>query len=800
MLNRRRLSLLLLVGVVTVASTAADEPPSHPLPDLSAEVSVYFDGHDVPHIYAQSWPDAARVLGVLHAQNRLWQMDMFRRRASGTVAEVVGPSGLESDILMRQLGIRRGCQELWESDLIPAALRAEIAAYTAGVNSVLAALGKDELPPPFQALGYEPRPWMPVDCLVFAKYMGWDQSGTDDDLWFGMMVDRLGMAAVEELWPLERPYEIPTVRVQAERPPRDKAARLAPLGEEYGRIAAAWSRRIAAGRLDDRQSFGSNNWAVDGTKTASGKPILANDPHLGFQLPSIWYTCHLSVGGDNLAGVTFPGSPVVVIGHNDHAGWGLTNMQADAVDFYIETLHESDPRQYRHRGEWKRMERLTEEIAVRGELPHIEQIDYTVHGPIVRRDDRAIAMQWTGQGPTREVIALWKLGRARGLEDFLAAMELLDVPAMNLCYADAHGNIAIFPAGTLPVRMRGQGRVPMDGASGENDWIGWIPRDELPLAVNPAEGFVASANGRPMPLGYPYYLGWMWDPSYRTRRIHDMLSAADGLTVETMAAIQTDVYDKAAERFLPVLVAAVDESQLEDELSRRALAAAREWDFVADRDSVAPAIWLRWFQHYRDGVWQDEWTSRGIEQPGGSWGFTGDNRREPMLEVLEFMTREHPDSIWFDDRTTPQRETRDDIAARAFKSAIASLREQFGENLEDWAWGKHNLLRIGSLSGEPSLARGGQSVVGDMFTVNPGGNIGRVGGGASWRMIVDFARVDQSVGVYPGGQSADPASPFYADQLDPWAEGRYLPLSMVGDPAELPAEARIRRVTFVPAP
>jgi len=341
----------------------------------------------------------------------------------------------------------------------------------------------------------------------------------------------------------------------------------------------------------------------------------------------------------------------------------------------------------------------------------------------------------------------------------------------------------------------------MEGASGDNDWSGMIPRRELPLSVNPPEHYVASANGRPSPLGFPHYLGWMWDVSYRTRRINELLAHADKLTADSMQAIQYDAHDKAAERFLPVFLAAVHApphaADLSDPVVERALKELDAWRYVAEPESAAPVLWLRWLHFYRDGVWQDEWTTRGIKQPGGSWGFSDTNGREPMLEVLEYLTREFPDSPWFEDRTTPQRETRDDIIRRSFKPMVASVKREFGEDPSGWRWGRINRLKIDSLSRVAALGRAGTPVPGTSFTLNPGGDVGTVGGGASWRMIVDLADPHHSRGVYPGGQSADPQNPHYDDQIALWAAGRYLPLNAVSDPQELPHETLKNKLTFI---
>jgi penicillin amidase len=336
------------------------------------------------------------------------------------------------------------------------------------------------------------------------------------------------------------------------------------------------------------------------------------------------------------------------------------------------------------------------------------------------------------------------------------------------------------------------------GARGDDDWTAMIPRDELPLAVNPPEHFVASANNRPAPLGYPHYLGFMWDPSYRKRRIDDLLTTAIDLTVESMQAIQLDAHDKAAECFLPPLLGALPKTTGDDPLLARATEELRDWDYVADIDAVGPLIWLRWLDEYRAAVWGDEWPRLGVEQPGGSWGYNGMNRREPMLEVLEYLTREFPQSAWFDDRATPQRESRDDIARRSFAAAVAKLRAQFGEDIAAWRWGQINKLRIGSLSGQAELTREGGPVVGTSHTLNPGSNGGSVGSGASYRLIVDFGMPDRSVGIFPGGQNESPTSEHYADQIPGWAGGKYLPLLAVADPSQLPEPVRARRTVFRP--
>ena len=834
------LCALALVGINPVLLCGQASRTTLSLAGLKAPVHVYRDTLGIPHIYASSSQDAYFALGYLHATDRLFEMEMFRRRASGTLAEVFGKASLNDDIFVRQIGIRRSTEAAWKSPRLDGRIRRELEAYCAGVNARLAELREPGAPKPaiFQQLGFTPAPWTPVDALVFPKYMAWDQSGTDTDVWMGMLVEKLGLETVNELFPLDRPYEIPTVpdcgagvspavagasrsRISRHGQSLPRAQRgdargtaggtPAPqLGRADARVTAGGTpaphfpsgfdqaalelhQRFVSGRFGSPFAFGSNNWVIDGTKSATGKPILANDPHLGFSLPSIWYTAHLVAPGLNITGVTFAGFPYTVIGHNDRIAWGLTNMQADAVDYFIEKTDPQHPHQYFYKGEWRPMMRIQEDVPLRGETPVPLEIESTIHGPLVTTHGATLALDWTGLGPTFEVIAFQRLNTARGLADYRAALKDLVVPALNVIYADVDGNIAIAPHGALPIRKRGLGRWPVDGSSGEYDWAGMIPDDQLPFALNPTQHFLASANGRPAPVGYPYYLGWMWDPSYRTRRIHELLSTHDHITVEDMEAFQMDAHDVAAERFVPVLLATFDLHPFGDDQVRRAIDELRRWNFEATPESVAERIWAVWFERFRQDVWKHHFDAAGVEHWEGGWGFADTNQRQPELEVLEFLTRANPESKWFggglpaSDSGAGAAQTRDAVIARSFVEAIAQIVKERGVDISRWQWGATNLLRLHSMTQNPALDRGGMPVRGDDLTLNPGANGGEVTGGASWRMLVDFSDLGHSFGLYPGGQSEDPASPHYDDQVKPWAQGRHLPLYFYSSPQAFPA-------------
>jgi penicillin amidase len=855
------LCVLAWACVVTLRAWAQDFPAvgqasrtTLALAGLKAPVGIYRDTLGVPHIYASSAEDAYFALGYLHATDRLFEMEVFRRRASGTLAEVFGKESLDDDIFVRQIGIRRTAEAAWKSHRLDGRIRSELEAYCAGVNARLAELEKPGAPKPaiFQQLGFTPAPWTPVDALAFPKYMGWDQSGTDTDVWMGMLVEKLGLEAVNELFPLDRPYEISTIPAwravnrplgdanslaecrgvqpsashvilsppcfsadegspqlpsgfsgsrstaeilrfaQNDRQTADAGAPLRfPAG--FDQAALELHRHFVSGRFGSEFALGSNNWVIDGSKSATGKPILANDPHLGFSLPSIWYTAHLVAPGLNIMGVTFAGFPYTVIGHNDRIAWGLTDMQADAVDYFIEKTDPQHPHQYFYKGEWRPMTQVREDVPVRGEKPVPLEIESTIHGPLVTAHGVKLSLAWTGLEPTFEVLAFQQLNTARGLADYRAALKDLTVPALNVIYADMDGNIAIAPHGALPIRKRGLGRWPVDGSSGDYDWTGTIPDDQLPFALNPPQHYLASANGRPAPVGYPYYLGWMWDPSYRTRRIHELLRTHDRITVGDMEAFQMDAHDVAAEAFVPVLLAAYDRHPFGDEKVRRAIEELRRWNFEATPSSVAERIWAVWFERFRHDVWQGAFDAAGVERWDGGWGFSGTNERQPELEVLEFLTRSNAASIWFGEEPRNPKSgvraarTRDKIMAHSFVASIGQIQKDRGADMSRWEWGATNILRLHSMTQNLALDRGGIPVRGDEFTLGPGANGGEVTGGASWRMVVDFSDLGHGFGMYPGGQSEDPASPHYDDQVKPWAEGRYLPLFFYSSPGAFQA-------------
>lgn len=802
------------LALTTPRGVVAEEPAlaRKTLGGLVESVEVIVDIYGIPHIYGEHEADAMFALGYMHAKDRLWQMDFNRRAAQGKLSEIMGPEALEHDVFVRTIGLNRLAREAVERAKEHPGLYGALTAYAWGINSYIAETMPDGLSPEFQKMGYTPDPWTPVDSLAIGKAMAWELCGSMDDLYLGTLVEKLGARTVDELFPVDRYREIPIIPSSfssADLGAADSNGATAAAGgssltpgHKEGSMASAYLAAIEGASyryriLGSDRLVGSNNWVIDGKKSATGKPILASDPHLGFSLPSVWYAAHVKARGIDVMGVTLPGAPSIVIGHGRHIAWGITNTQADVTDFFVERLSK-DKTQYLHRGEWKPLDIISESIRVRSLEPREIRILKTVHGPILPAAGQNMSVQWAGAFAGDDALAYYLLNRAMDYDDFAAAMQAVGAPAQNFVYADSSGMIAMWVAGLFPVRKSGLGRVPVDGSSGDFDWDGFVPKIETPHKANPDQHYLASANQRPASERYGYYLGYEWDPGYRARRINQLLSSHNSITVEQMRAFQTDTYDTAAEAMLPRLVNACGGAFEEGKLYAHALEVLRNWDFHTTADSPAPTIWWRWLDRLRDSVWQDEWKAAGIDLMEDSWGHTGLNKWHPPLEALERIVVEDPTSKWFDDVATENRETLPDIAARSFRLALDELRGDFGGNISEWTWGVTNRLRIDHLTGDPMLGRGGHPLSGSDLTLSARGSGSDVTGGPSWRMVVDFSDLDVLSGVYPGGQSGDPKSLHYDDMIDVWVRDEYIDLPFHALPEQFPAERIEARLMLSP--
>jgi penicillin amidase len=759
-------------------------------PGLKSEVTVIRDTYGVPHIFAQNDQDAAFVVGYLHAKERLAQMDLQRRVAAGTMSALVGSDALEDDKFMRDVGLSRAAKsaldQMKPDD--PALLTME--AYVNGVNAYINSVEPDNLPLEYKLLGVKHiDPWSVLDVMTFAKYMAWDLVHSFDELYMTTLVEKMGAQKVAELFPVDRPYETPFI---PSWPPTGTPLTSVQSSPQLDlAITSILTRASAAGQLNLPNAWhGSNNWALSSARSATGKPIFATDPHLGYQLPSLWYTIHVVTPDEDVYGASLAGVPYVVIGHTRNIAWGLTNTQADVIDFFIEKINPDNPNQYWQANQWKDMQVIDEVINVRGGAPAHYPVHVTDHGPIISKQGFNVAMQWTGAQTTFETTALYNLNHAEDYNAFVDALSNFKVPAQNFAYADSKGNIAIWSAGLFPIRKSGDGRVIEDGSSGDFDWTGFIPFNEVPHVLNPEQGFVESANERPAPVNYPYYLGYQWDPNSRSTRIRQFLSGCNPCSVSDMESLQYDSKDVYAEAILPIMVSAITP---QDALQTAALDQMKKWDYFTRTDSIAATIWTRWLINFRHATWQDDWQAAGFQfnedgtiKDWDAWGFNGDNEYQPPFEYFEYLVREQPNSPYFDDLTTKDKvETRDDLIRSSFVKTLAELKQEQGPDVNGWQYGVNHVLKIPHLLDVGVLNCGGQPIPGDGNSPNGQSNGGPSDGGPSWRMVVDFSNIANSFAVYPGGQSGAPLNPHYDDLIHLWVDGKYFPMLFPDAPDQM---------------
>jgi penicillin amidase len=694
-----------------------------------APIEIARDGNGVATIRAASELDAAFALGFAHAQDRLFQMDFTRRLGAGRLSEVVGPAALPTDRFMRRLGLDRVAEANY--DHLPAEVRRILQAYADGVNAYMA--GSENLPAPeFLLLGYRPEPWRPGDCLVWGRLMAWQLSGNwrDERLRQGL-ADHLSARDLGWIWPTTQ--------------------RLSWLE------GTGWMPAPGA----------SNSWVLAGSRSATGGPLLANDPHLSLDLPAAWYLARIELPGRVLAGATAPGVPLMVIGHNGHVAWGFTTAQADTQDLFVETL--TDDGHYQTTTGPQPLVKRQETILVRGGPAVVESVAETRHGPLIDIDPsgrRGYALAWTGLRPEdRTALGLLEMNRSSDAAGFRLALRDFESPVQNVVYADTAGNIGFMMAGRIPVRknLSEGSQMPVTGDGGAYDWTGIIPFEAMPQSLNPAEGFLATANNRVIDGAYPYFITAKWETDYRIDRIRQMMGARARLDLDGMAAMQMDDLSLAARQLVPLLLAKTPEPALAD------------WNGHMDRDRPEPLIfdaWLRQFAHLLlDGRLHSDFSE--------FWFWDA-----PLIaEALNG----GPAAALCDDPGTPAIE---DCILRARQShdlAMRALTRAYGADPSLWRWGRAHSAHFSHplfshLPGLAGLFDVALPADGDNFSVNRASPLVKDEGGAAFddiqgaslRAIFDLTDLSRSRFIIAGGQSGNPVSAHYADFTRPWRDGRYV--------------------------
>jgi penicillin G amidase len=761
--------LLVLVLMLTAAAAAvgylrsAEANPSHDhtLAGLSAPVEVWRDSLGVPHIRAENEADLFRALGFVHAQDRLFQMEMFRRVADGRLAEILGPDLLESDRFLRTVGLGRAAAE--NERLLAPEDRALLEAYAAGVNAWIET-HPGAWPPEFVALRFRPQPWTVRHSLAIGKIMAWDLSDWNGPLDLQRAVDRVGAELAAALRPPYPEWGVQILGAGAtwnadragELPEREPDRPLVALGVPLPRIP-----QHAHDLLDGvSMARASNSWVIGGERTRSGKPILANDMHLALRAPSLWYLAALHGGAIEIVGMTIPGTPGVVAGHSRRVAWGFTNAMVADVDFFVEKVDSMDPDRYLAPEGWRRFEVRAETIQVKGMDPVVHTVRTTRNGPVLsdvdgRADDRVIAMRWTALEPSGEAGALLRMNRARNAAEFLAALREFNNPHQNVVFADADGVFGYRLAGRIPVRRNGDGRLPVPGWTGEYDWVRYLEPDEHPEMIDPPAGFIVTANNRQAGPEYPFTIGREWAEPFRAQRIQEMIEAGSAFTAEDVRLQQMDVRDSFALRYLHHAIRAAEAAG-----HAEAAQTLRGWDAEARPDSYAAALFYTWYEHLRRRVGEDEYRGQSMYFP-----------RAALNRMLE-----EGGGVWANDVRTMRTETLDGQAVAAMRDAVRELRGQQWGDLHRTsirhALGSAQLLdRTLRLNLEP-FAKGGSP-----YTVDVAGYGSRPPflntHGASQRHVVDMADPDGTGGfVIPTGQSGLPFSRHYQDQTPLWREGR----------------------------
>lgn len=784
--------LVLVIGALLVAALAvgygwlrSSLPQTEgeiSLAGLKGEITIARDAHGVPHISASGRNDLAFGLGFAHAQDRLWQMDMNRRIGRGRLSEAVGPDGLGIDKYMRTLGFAVKSETAYER--LPDDAKTALQAYAAGVNAFLATRS-GALPPEFLLTGVEPEPWTPSDTLVWMKLMWLDLSGN-------MRYEIARARALSKLTPDQLATLYPSY-------PGDSEPAFPDLAAIYGQ--SGLTELAAVVGPEPQIALGSNNWVVSGEMTKSGKPMLANDPHLGLTTPSIWYLVRLhdNTTDSNLVGVSFPGSPSIVLGRNDRIAWGFTNTDPDIQDLFIEKLTE-DRKGYLTPEGVAEFKIRPEVIMVKGGEDVALTVRETRHGPVlsdvskdaeaILKDGYVVALQWTAlMDEDRAVVAMMNLGDAKNFEDFKAAGLDYAGPEQNMIYADVDGNIGYYAPALVPIRNGGNGingRLPSPGWVDTYDWSGFIPYGELPTRYNPDSGVIATANEKIVDNDYPHFITRDWSLPYRGNRIRHLLTEKAPHDVDTFAAIHGDIVSDLARDIQPWLIAS-----LKDDTPAKKLLA--DWDGAMTVDSAAALLFETFLLHYQPMLIADELgdiaDNYSRQKPGllkSSLYWTavaaGADPKDDAYYALPALG-EAASLAWCDNvKTEDVAETCADLATNALAQAVADLTAEHGADMKAWRWGNaHRLEQTHRpLSNVPQLAGFfalSAEQGGSQYTVNVAGNGNDKGThgsdfGASYRGIFDLADLDNSRFVQPTGQSGNPLSPHYGDLFDLWRETR----------------------------
>jgi len=749
-------------------SANADFNADLEFPDMKGKVNVYFDERLVPHVFADNNEDLYFVQGYLHAKFRLFQMELQTMYAAGRLSEIIGnnPAIIKVDRETRRSGMVYAAENsLKEFEADPLS-KATCDAYTAGINAYIESLKEAQLPVEYKLLDYKPEKWSNLKIALFLKQMSRTLAGSVDDLELTNEKSFIPFSEFKILYP-----EVP-----------DSLIPIIPAGTKFDPpgiipVKPASADSVYFGKKDtisvaeiikQDPDNGSNNWAVAGIKTKSGAPILCNDPHLDLTFPSIWYEMQLNSPDVNVYGATFPGSPNVIIGFNDNIAWGVTNAQRDVKDFYEIKFKDDTKKQYWFNNQWLSTQLHVDTIKVRGADDVYDTVAYTFFGPVMfdksfpdtLSKDKAIACRWAAHDPSNEGLTFYKLNRAKTYDDYSDAIKTYACPGQNFVFASKTGDIAIWQQAKFPARWFGQGMMVMPGEDSSYMWQGFIPQYENPHAINPPQGFLVSANQRPVDSAYSYFIPGNYINA-RAISINHHLQNMEQVTVDDMKKLQNDYFNVTAEDARPLLFKYLRENDLTSD-AKKYLDIVRNWDLKAAPDSKGQTVYQLWWDSLAVEVWKDELMK---VQPA----VVVPNQQTLLEALLKDSAFKYIDNV-----NTPQKESLYDVVTMAFAKASVQLAKEDKAGTLEWTKHKspriYHLLRASLLPFSRPIPVGGNGDVINATTVTHG---------PSWRMIVQLTETTEAYGVYPGGQSGNPGSKFYDNFVDSWARGQYYLLWMM---------------------
>lgn len=718
------------------------------LEGVKGDAQVWFDERLVPHITAGNDYDLYYLQGYIHAYFRLWQMDLQTRAAGGRVSELLGEKALNYDRTQRRKGMVYGAEQKLRAMEADPRTKVALDAYRDGINHYISSLKKREYPVEYKLMGFEPTPWDNIRTALLLMYMADDLTGDTHDIGLSYYLNNvLTQEEIDFYFPEKIPNSTPVIPAGTLFPAATLPIPQVPAVKFWADV------KFKAPKDETEEGKGSNNWVVGGARTQSGKPILCNDPHLGLNLPSLWFEVQLTAPGVNVYGVSLPGAPGVVIGFNDNISWGFTNNYRDVKDFY--TIDVIDENNYRFNGEPTAFKKRVEVIKIKGKPDFTDTVNYTIHGPVAFDNNfeepngivQPLAITWMAHRESNELLSLYLVNRAVDYSTYVDAISYFHCPAQNFIYSDIQGNIALWGQGQYINKWRGQGKYIMRGDDSSTLWGGQIPVNENPHAFNPAQGFLSSANQNVADSTYPYWFNGKFS-EFRSWRINEALDTIKNVTVQDMFRLQNDNHSVLARTILPYLI---------DVLGRNGAASddymqlLKQWNYNYDANSEAATVFQVWWSILHPAIW------KGVLKisPDGML---------PLSERTVQIMLNNKERLGDLDKTI----------IVSYNKAVDSLNKLRAD--KGIAWWQVKNTTVGHLAklapfSYTNLKNGGW---GNTVNAMKGNH------GPSCRMVVEMNSVPEGYGIYPGGQSGNPGSKYYATFLDKWVEGEYYRLSFVG--------------------